>query len=127
MNQKTPPARRRNDLVFIALLLLLAASAALGLFLLRETGDTVCVFIDGQLHAQYALTEDISVTIQTENGFNRLIIKDGYAYVADASCPDGICSSHRPIRHVGESIICLPNKVVIEIRGQSQHQPDIIT
>ena len=62
-----------------------------------------------------------------ENGTNLLVIQDGYAWVAEASCPDGICSSHRPICHDGESIICLPNKVVIEIHRSSQNQPDIIT
>ena len=94
---KQTTTRRRHDILFIAVLLCLAAAAALGLFLTREAGDTVCVFIDGQLYAEYPLSEDIRVEIRSENGTNLLVIQDGYAWVAEASCPDGICSSLRPI------------------------------
>ena len=127
MNKQTTTVRRRHDILFIAVLLFLCAVAALGLYVFREDGDTVTVSIDGQLYAEYPLTEDRVVELISDGGFNRLIIEDGYAYVEEASCPDGICSSHRPIGHNGESIICLPNKVVIEIHRREQNQPDIIS
>lgn len=127
MNKQTTTVRRRHDILFIAVLLFLCAAAALGLYVLREDGDTVTVSIDGQLYAEYPLTEDRVVELISDGGFNRLVIEDGYAYVEEASCPDGICSSHSPIGHNGESIICLPNKVVIEIHRREQNQPDIIS
>ena len=45
-----------------------------------------------------------------------LIIKDGEAYMQEADCPNQICVHHSPISHKGESIVCLPNRVIIEIR-----------
>ena len=62
--------------------------------------------------------------IESEGGgYNLLVIKGGEAYISEASCPDGICSSHRPIKHEGRTIVCLPNKVVITVVGQSSEPP----
>ena len=116
----------RNDIIFISVLILLIFAAGLALFLFRHVGDTVIVSIDGKPFAEYPLNEDRRVEIKNGDGYNVLVIEGGEAYVEIASCPDGICSSHRPIKHDGESIICLPNKVVVEIRTQGKDTPDII-
>ena len=118
--------KTKNDLVFIAVLLVLTLVAALALILFRSVGDTVIVTVDGQTWGEYPLSEDREIEIRKGEAYNILIIKDGKAYVARASCPDGICAAHRPIGHDGQSIICLPNQVVIEVRTQKQKQPDII-
>ena len=127
MNNPTTTVRRRHDILFIAVLLFLCAIAALGLYVFRKPGDIVTVSVNGQHYGEYLLSEDRIVEIVSDGGYNRLVIEDGYAHVEEASCPDGICSSHRPISHDGESIICLPNKVVVEIHRQEQNQPDIIS
>ena len=125
----TPAAKRkrRNDVILVLGLLLVIFAAGLALFLFRSVGDTVTVTVNGEKYAEYSLSEDREVEIRVGEGYNILVIEEGRAYVRVASCPDGICSSHRPIGHDGESIICLPNKVVIEIHTQDRQQPDIIT
>ena len=45
-----------------------------------------------------------------------LIIKDGEAYMQEADCPNQICVHHSPVSNKGETIVCLPNRVIIEIR-----------
>ena len=124
----TPAAKRkrRNDVILVLGLLLVIFAAGLALFLFRSVGDTVTVTVNGEKYAEYSLSEDREVEIRVGEGYNILVIEEGRAYVRVASCPDGICSSHRPISHDGESIICLPNKVVIEIRTTKTDQPDII-
>jgi len=118
--------RVKNDIILIAILLSVAALAALALFLFKTEGDTVIVTVDGALWGEYALDEDRVVEIRQGDALNLLVIEGGRAYVREASCPDGICSSHRPIQYDGESIICLPNRVVVEIRAESREQPDIV-
>ena len=123
----TSSSKRKNDLLLILILALGLALAALGLFLFRKTGDTVTVLIDGTVQGEYRLDEDREIEIRVPDGYNILVIENGSAYIRNASCPDGICVAHRPISHSGESIICLPNKVVIEVHTQEQNQPDIIS
>ena len=56
-----------------------------------------------------------------------MYIKDGKAYVETATCPDGICAGHSPIHREGESIVCLPHRVVITVISASPEQgPDIV-
>ena len=117
----------KNDIIFIAAMILAVLIAATALFIFRKEGDRVVVTVDGQIFGEYSLSYDSVVEINVGDGHNLLVIKNGSAYVESASCPDGICSSHRAIKYDGESIICLPNKVVIEVKAANEEgQPDII-
>lgn len=44
-----------------------------------------------------------------------LVISDGRADMESADCPNQICVHHSAISHTGETIVCLPNRVVIEV------------
>ena len=46
-----------------------------------------------------------------------LTIKDGKADMTFADCPNQICVHHEAIMNKGETIVCLPNRVVVEIGG----------
>ena len=117
----------RNDIIFIVALLLIAAFGALYLFVFRDGGNTVKVTVDGKTYGVYSLNENITEDIHTGNGnLNRLIIRDGKAYMKTATCPDGICVSHKPIFRDGESIVCLPNKVVVTVTTTDTDSPDVV-
>ena len=119
----------RNDLIFIAAILAVVALGAAALFFLRGEGSTVQVEVDGTVIGTYPLSVDREVRIITgENGeeLNLLVIKDGKATVTTATCPDGICAAHRPISRKGESIICLPHKVVVTVVGGEGDEPDVV-
>ena len=119
----------RNDVIFIVALLLIVMLAGLAIYVLRGEGNAVTVTVDGKPLATYSLSEDRTVEIRTgeDNGeLNLLIIKDGKAYVETATCPDGICAAHKPISRDGESIVCLPHKVVITVTQADGEGPDIV-
>ena len=120
----------RNDIILIVCLLLVAAVGILYLFKFRSRGDTVKVTVDGKLYGTYSLTENITEDICTgKNGefHNLLVVQEGKAYIQSATCPDGICVDHSPIFRDGESIVCLPQHVVITVITQNDtDNPDII-
>ena len=61
-----------------------------------------------------------SIDIVTEDGHvNTLVIEGGRARIEAADCPDKLCVKQRAISKAGESIICLPHKLVIRISGES--------
>ena len=118
----------RNDIIFIAALLLIIAIIGLGFFLFRKEGSTVTVEVEGTVFGEYSLSRDTVVDIPTGDGeLNRLVIRDGKAFVETATCPDGICVGHRPISRKGESIVCLPHQVVITVTDKAVDDgPDIV-
>ena len=119
----------RNDIIFIAALLLVVSLAGAAFFLLREEGDSVTVTVDHRVIGTYSLAEDRTVEICTgENGeeVNRLVIRNGEAFMEFATGPDGICAAHKPISREGESIVCLPHKVVVTVVTESGDGPDVI-
>ena len=116
-----PTAKRtlRNDIIFVVIVLAVAALGAC-LLLLRGSGDTVRITVDGELYGVFSLSQDVREDIQTANGnHNHLVIRDGKAFVETATCPDGICAAHRPIFRNGESIVCLPHGVVITVVSEN--------
>ncbi|MBO4429678.1 MAG: NusG domain II-containing protein [Clostridia bacterium] len=134
-NEKPTPQNKKrklkNDLVLIGTLLAVLVLIGLALWLLRGEGDIVVVEVNGTAYGSYALNIDRTVEIRTGEGgkeLNLLVIKDGKAYVETATCPDGICAAHRPIFRRGESIICLPHKVVITVvkAELSDDAPDVV-
>lgn len=131
MDKKLSSKRKvKNDIV-LAVVIILFATAGLLLFnALKTDGEYVSVKIDGTEKYRYALTENVDTVIYTgENSEyeNRLVIKDGEAFISQANCPDKICAEHRAVSKVNESIVCLPHKLVIEIvSSESFNEPDVI-
>ncbi len=87
---------------------------------------TVSVSVDGQTAEVYPLSDDREITIQTPGGTNRLIIRDGAASVTEADCPDRLCVLQPAISRPGQTIICLPHRLVITVEGALPSGPDAV-
>ena len=111
---------RRADLILIVILLATGVILSIGAVILSRTGESVQVRVSGHVVASYPLSEDREVEISgADGGVNLLVIRDGGARIEEASCPDRLCVGMGVIRRAGQSIICLPNQVVVEIVGSS--------
>lgn len=94
----------------------------------RGEADMVIVYQDGREISRYPLTVDETITIPYgEQEYNLLMISGGTASVSDADCPDRLCVSQREICQKGESIICLPHKLVITIDSDKEGELDAVT
>lgn len=57
--------------------------------------------------------------IKTDKGHNIIKIVDNKIAIIEADCPDKICLKPGYIGKVGETLVCLPHKVVVEIKGRA--------
>lgn len=109
----------KNDVILIAALLIIAVVAFVLVSLMTSNkGTEVVVKVDGkQLHA-LSLKKDTRLEIICDAGKNTLIIENECVYVTDSDCPDRLCENMGPISKPGQTIVCLPHKLVIEIKGE---------
>ena len=114
----TDKHRIRNDLILIGTLLVIALAAFIFVKINKSAGDYAVVYVDTVEEARFSLSEDTEYEINGANGgINTLVISNGSAFLEDADCPDRLCVKQGSISNVGESIICLPHKVVIAIES----------
>ena len=117
---------KKKDWILIIVIIVVAAGAYVSNYFLRDSGSgNVVVKVDGQLEGTYSLREDRIIEIN--HGSNVLQIKNGEAKMLEADCPDLLCVYHNAISANGESIICLPNKVFVEIRSKEKSDIDALT
>jgi hypothetical protein len=118
---------KKKDLILAGVILIIAIGALIILNLNKKEGSTVIVKVDGKVYKEFSLDVDATYEIEGANGgTNLLVIKDGYAEITEASCPDKICVEQKKIDKDGETIVCLPNRVVLEINSNKENEIDAI-
>ncbi len=119
--------RRRNDIILIVGLIVAGIIGFIIINIGRREGEVVIAVQDGKEIGRYSLLDDREIMIESSSGgHNTLVIKDGEASVIEADCPDGLCMRRGKIRYNGESIVCLPNKLVIKIESEKEGEVDVI-
>lgn len=119
-------APRRNDVLLIVLLLAAAGGIWLWSALSRTAGTAVRVTVGGNIYGTYPLDRDDTIRVANGENYNILVIKDGEASISEASCPNKLCIKQGKISAEGQSIICLPNKLVVEVIGGKSSGTDTV-
>lgn len=116
---------KKNDILLAVTILILAI---LGLVFYRnleeQTAGTITVTVNGKVFGTFSLEQDQEILIGKTN---QLVIEDGKADMIEADCPDQICVNHKAISKNKESIVCLPNKVIVEVVGGEEASLDAVT
>ena len=110
---------KKKDITFLAVVFIGLAGIAAGFYLE--------VTVDGAIYGTYPLDVDKEIPIQKDGKTtNLLVIKDGKADVTEADCPDKLCVHQKAISKTNETIVCLPNKVVVQVIGTGESELDSI-
>ena len=87
---------------------------ALGIFS-KQNGNKIKVTLNGKEYATYSLQKNAEYVIKTQQGENTLVINDNSAYFKNSNCYDKTCESMGEIKELGESVVCLPHRLVAEV------------
>ena len=126
LNKNQTTQKWKKDLLLWLLLATAGGILAMLIWQARPAAAAVDVRVGGKVQASYPLAEDRVVTVTgVGGGTNELHIEHGSAWLKEASCPDKLCVKQGKIHRDGESIICLPNQVVIELRDGTRKGGDL--
>ena len=84
-------------------------------------GDSMHVVVsaDGEVVHEMELKNDHTREIYEfvdDHGHENTVVREGLiVYISDANCQDLLCVQQGQISEVGETLVCLPNRVLVEI------------
>lgn len=112
----------RADIVLIGLLIIMAFISYIVIFnFMSRHGDVVEVYSQSKLIKKVPLDTDTEFEVKIDNHVNVIRVENGFVFMLDADCPDKLCKKQGKIRNSGETIICLPNKIVIRVDAEKQN------
>lgn len=113
---------RSGDIIVLASVLLAALILAI-VFVGSGKGNTFYIKYDG-ISETYSLEADRTIEILSNGIEVNVIASNGKVSVDYSSCPDKLCASSGAISKKGETIVCLPARLVLGISGDSGSEVD---
>lgn len=108
---------KKGDAV-IVLVSLMAALAVYIAFSFSGEAGYVEVTVESKQVFKCSLSDDRTETLHTQYGDITFWVKNGETGVAESDCSDKICVKSGKISKTGQSIVCLPLKTIIKIKGR---------
>ena len=121
--------------IIIAAILILLSFLPLAIFTYQNNTSAnednlyAIVSADGEIVHKMELKNDHTretYEFVDDHGHENTIVREGLiVYMVDANCTDLLCIQQGQISKVGETIVCLPNRVIVEITSDSEEiNPD---
>jgi hypothetical protein len=120
---------KKNDWIIIGIVLLIAGSVYIWNMISEKNQSDeryADIYYNGELYERVNVNEQKTVTIETDIGKNVIQIDHGKVTMIEADCPDKVCLNTGTIEKVNRSIVCLPNKVHVQITGDLEEEIDVI-
>lgn len=116
---------KKKDIILIAAVLAISLISLVAIKMTQKDGKEVTVTVEGKEVYKTSIKKDQIYKIPEKNGTNVMQIKDGKVTMKEADCKDQICADHKAIEKSGETIVCLPHKVVIEIQSEDGKEQEL--
>ena len=112
---------KRKEFIFLFIIALICGISVLFFHLNSQSSQKLYVVVSHQDENILCvpLDEDLTKEIQTEEGYNILVVKEQKVYIESADCKNQICVQTSPIDEPGETIACLPHHLIVEIKQEN--------
>lgn len=122
---------KKGDIIIVVLLAVIAITGSVYTFMRgANTGDKYVVISHDQEELyNIKINDNYENTIHydVDGEHNEIIIKNGEVWIETANCNNQVCVKEKPISRPGQVIVCLPHKLIVEIKGKTEESIDIIS
>lgn len=115
----------KADLILMAAIVIIGLGISIFLAAGSHQGNKVEITKDGKLWGTYSLDGEHKITIRDGKELNVVKISGGNVTMESANCKNQVCVHHSPVSRTGESIVCLPHKIVVSIKGEDNEYDTI--
>ena len=117
----TNKTKYKRDLILILVCVAVAAAAYIFMnYVIKKNGNYAVIKVDGKVINTLELDKDTTLNVTGyQGGTNIVTIKGGRVKMTEADCPDELCVKTGWVSRTGETIVCLPHRVVVEITGSN--------
>jgi len=112
---------KKADILLFIFIVLVGSFLSFFSFMDTTEGDTVVVSLDGELYGSYPLNEDLELDIDHDSFSNHITIKNGTVQMSYSNCSNQICVNEGKISKTNDKIVCLPHKLVVEIKSTDEN------
>lgn len=103
---------KKADIILFFSLIILSAAIFCSFFIFNQNeGNTLIITVNNEEYARLPLNKNTEIVLDG----NTVTIKDGFAFVRDADCPDKVCIHTGKINKIGQTVVCLPNSLILEV------------
>ncbi|SET10449.1 NusG domain II-containing protein [[Clostridium] polysaccharolyticum] len=113
---------KKGDLILIGVFLLLGGIILVTQFAGKEAGEQVVITLEGKTYKVLDLKDNQELKVKGKEGhYNVVVIKNGQVTIKEADCKNQVCVNTAPIDSIGESIACLPHKLIVKIVAKDEN------
>ena len=106
---------KKADIVLLIIILAVGIPLSVLSLTAGTAGDKVQISADGEVYGIYPLDEDGEIEATEDGHTNHITIKDGQVSMSYSTCRNQVCVNTGAISQAKDAIVCLPNRVVVEI------------
>ena len=119
--------KKRDIILIVSLLVVGIIALVIWHFIYSVDGKYVTIEQRDNLIGIYPLNVDKEIEIEHRGEVvNKIVIEDGYCYMEEAECPDHLCIKQGKVNKSGQTIVCLPNRVIVTVVDSNNSDYDSV-
>ena len=104
-----------GDKFLAGFLLLLSIFLLVIFFVFQHKGNQTIIWYNGKEFGEFSLAADRIIAVDKKISIQ---IKNNKVRVIENTCPNKICIAQGEISREGAVIVCIPNKLLVEIKSE---------